>query len=316
MGVLGFVQSPAVIAATTLVVGLTSDLYRPAVSAAIADLVPPADRLRAFTLLYWAINLGFSVAAVAAGALVHFGYLTLFLADAGSSLLFAIIIVLKVPETRPEAAKRAGEQSLLAGLVAPLRDTVFLPFFALTIAVALVFLQFLSALPMEMGANGISPGEYGRVIALNGVMIVTLQPLTARWLGRRRRASILATGAALTGLGFGFNALAGTAPLYALSVAIWTLGEIIMSPANSSVVADLAPPAMRGRYQGAFSLAWSFSMLAAPVLGSMVLAHAGRLWLWGGCAVVGLAAALGHLAIAPARRARVAQLLGPTARLD
>ncbi|MHB8873582.1 MAG: MDR family MFS transporter [Myxococcaceae bacterium] len=311
---LGFARAPLAVAAGALALGLVNDLFRPAVSAMIADVVPPTDRLRAFSLLYWAINLGFSVSAIAAGMLMRFGYVTLFLADAATSLTFAAIIYVKVPETRPAEAKNAAKDTLGAGLLAPFRDGVFLPFLALTFVVALVFHQFLSALPMEMGARGVSAADYGRVIALNGVMIVLLQPFATLWLAHRSRAAVLAAGAAFTGLGFGFNALATTVPLYAVSVAIWTIGEIVMSPANASVVADLSPPSMRGRYQGAFALSWSFSMLGAPLLGSFVLGSAGRLWLWGGCAALGLLAAAGHLAIAQARRARVVELVGADAR--
>ncbi len=39
-----------------------TDLYRPAVGAAIADLVPAESRTRAYGYNYWAINLGAAVA--------------------------------------------------------------------------------------------------------------------------------------------------------------------------------------------------------------------------------------------------------------
>ncbi len=64
---LGLVQPLALLALLTFTQGLLTDLYRPAVSAAIADLVPPEERPRAYGYLYWAINLGFAIAAVVAG---------------------------------------------------------------------------------------------------------------------------------------------------------------------------------------------------------------------------------------------------------
>jgi MFS family permease len=71
MFALGFAERPLAIAANVLVLGLVSDLYRPAVSAMVADLVPAEKRLDAYARLYWAINLGFSLAPVIAGFLAR-----------------------------------------------------------------------------------------------------------------------------------------------------------------------------------------------------------------------------------------------------
>jgi MFS family permease len=45
-------------------------------------------------------------------------------------------------------------------------------------------------------------------------------------------------------------------PELALTVLIWTLGEIIYAPVASAYVADIAPEHLRGRYQGAWGLTW------------------------------------------------------------
>ncbi len=89
---------------------------------------------------------------------------------------------------------------------------------------------------------------------------------------------------------------------------MWTIGEILNAPAGNAVTADLSPAALRGRYQGIFTLAWATAGFVAPALGGAVLEHFGRGALWGGCLVVGLVAAGGHLAIAPARARRLAVL--------
>ena len=68
---LGLGRGLAFIAACTLILGLFADLYRPAVNAAVADLVPASDRTRAFGYLYWAINLGAALAPIVAGFMAH-----------------------------------------------------------------------------------------------------------------------------------------------------------------------------------------------------------------------------------------------------
>ena len=62
MGVLGFVTAVPSIIVMAAVTGLLYEMYRPIVSAVIADIVVSGDRPRAYTLNYWAINIGAAIA--------------------------------------------------------------------------------------------------------------------------------------------------------------------------------------------------------------------------------------------------------------
>jgi len=100
---LGGARSTGIIVVLAPLLGFFTDLCRPPLQAAVADLVPPADRARAYGLLYWAMNLGFAVASALGGALAvdHFG--ALFVIDALSTFAYTVIVFLGVPETRPVA---------------------------------------------------------------------------------------------------------------------------------------------------------------------------------------------------------------------
>ena len=75
-----------------------------------------------------------------------------------------------------------------------------------------------------------------------------------------------------------------------LMVVIWTLGEIVESPATSAFVADRAPEHARGRYQGALGMMYASAAVAGPLIGTTVY-HVSPTALWLGCGVVGLVAA-------------------------
>src|SRR5687768_8207610 len=75
---LGLARDLALISIATLIVGFFTDLYRPAVGAAIADLVPAEARTRAYGYNYWAINLGAAIAPLLAGLVAGYSYLILF----------------------------------------------------------------------------------------------------------------------------------------------------------------------------------------------------------------------------------------------
>ncbi|RKH32166.1 MDR family MFS transporter [Corallococcus sicarius] len=316
MVLLGFSRTPAEIAVAALVAGFLGELYRPVVSAAVSDLVPASERTRAFGLLYWAVNVGFAIGVPLAGLVARSGFRILFLADALTTFLYGLIVWWKVPETR---VSRPAPGVRLSSAV-PFRDPVFLAFSLPVLVLAIIFYQGQATLSLDLTARGMSTAAFGGVLAVNGLLIMLVQPFASRVVGRLRRSSALAGAAVLTGIGFGLHAVTEGALLAALAVGIWTLGEIVQAPVKPSVVSDLAPPELRGSYQGAFHMLGGLAAFVAPALGGWVLQHFGSRVLWGGCLLLGLAAAGWHLLIAGARRRRLEELHAETpglaARLD
>jgi MFS family permease len=304
---LGFATEYWQLAVGTLLLGMLAESARPAFSAMMVDVVPPADRLRAFSLNYWAINLGFACSAVLAGLAAELDYLLLFTVDAATTLVTAAVIIIKVRESHPvRTGRTAAPARNPGGLGTVLRDRVFLTFVGLNLLAALVMMQHLSTLPIAMSADGLGPATFGWVIAVNGVLIVAGQLFVPRIIGQRDRSRVLALATAIMGAGFGLTALADTAWLYAGTVLIWTLGEMLHSPSNSALMGELAPAALRGRYQGINSLAWSGASALAPIVGGLTQEHLGDDALWIGCAAIGALVAIGQLVSGPARERRIA----------
>lgn len=307
MLLLGQVREPALIAAATFGLALIQDMYRPAVNAMVADLVPPDDRQRAFGLIYWAVNMGFAISAVLAGWIATRDYQWLFIGDAVTTALFGLVVFIKVPETRPAEAGRT-ELSSAASLAVPLRDTVFMTFIGSCFLVLMLFFQSHVALPLDMKRNGLSEATYGALVAINGVMIVLVQPFASRQVQRYRRSAVMALSAALAGVGFGLPAFSATIPVYAISIAIWTMGEIIAAPVGPSIVSDLAPVSLRGTYQGMYHMAWGLASCVSPAISGWVLRTSEPRALWIAAIFIGLAGAAGQLAIAGPRRRRLIAL--------
>lgn len=307
--VLGFADDRWTITLGALVLGFFMDGSRPAFQAMMVDVVPERDRLRAFSLNYWAINLGFAFAAVLAGLAAQADFLLLFLVDATTTLVTAAIIFVKVRETRrPQGFARRDTGTPAVGLHTVFADRVFVGFLLLNLLTAVVFLQHISMLPIAMGQDGLSPSTFGWVIALNGVLIVSGQLFVPRLIRGRDRSRTLAVASLITGLGFGLTAIADVPWLYAVTVLIWTMGEMLTSPSNATLIAELSPAATRGRYQGVFGLSWSAAAFLAPTLGGFVMQHAGDAALWLGAAGIAAAVSVGQIVSGPSRERRVAAL--------
>ncbi|HET9626167.1 MAG TPA: MFS transporter [Kofleriaceae bacterium] len=301
--------------------GATGQLYFPASSAAIADVVPVADRQRAYGLIYWAVNLGLAI-GFAVGGIVPERYLwLLFVADAATTFVCAALIAWQVPETRPAVAHH---DPALAGMARVMADTPFLVFAGLQLAALVVFTQFQLALPLDMKAHDQGSRAFAWLMAFNCAGVVVLQPWLAPRLRRFDSSRLLAYAALLFGAGYGLDAfvpgladvLAGWGgggahawrfALYLAGAGLWTLGEVVGFPVASAIVADLAPVEMRGRYQGVYSMVWGASQSVSPIVGGGVMAAIGAPLWWMCCAAIGAIVAVGYMATAPARRRRLAE---------
>ncbi|MHC3469101.1 MDR family MFS transporter [Streptomyces sp. 7R007] len=293
VALLGFVHDPLAIAAVAFLVGMASNASRPAVQAMMADIVRPEDRVRAFSLNYWAINLGFAVSSAAAGFIAQVSYLAGFLIEAGMTAVCAVVVFLRLPESKPAETVRSAHEDTV-GLGSVLRDGRFMGVVGLSFLIALVFQQGSVGLPVAMGEAGFTPADYGLAIAVNGLLIVALQLPVTRLIEHRDPRRLLVVSALLAGYGFGLTAFAGAVGVFALTVCVWTLGEMINAPTQTGLVVRLSPVQGRGRYQGVYTLSWAVASLVAPLMSGFVIDHFGADWLWGTCAAVGTVAAAGY----------------------
>lgn len=150
---LGVARAPHTIAALALLVGLAGDLYRPASAALVADLVPPPDRPRAYALQFWAINLGFTVATTLAGLLATRGYLLLFLLDAATMLVAAVLVGVGVRRLAGRAmpARPVGQdRRAQRGAATAVRDPLLIAISVLTFLLACIYAQSTATLPLAM----------------------------------------------------------------------------------------------------------------------------------------------------------------------
>ena len=274
---------PAILSLAALV-GLVGEFYRPASSALLADLVPAGQRVTAFSAYRLAINAGWAFGPAMAGFLAGRGSFWLFAGDAATSVVFGLVALFAFPRVAHPAPGRNG-WATVGGAV--FGDRALQCMLIAAFAVSCIFFQVSSSFGLHVRHLGFSAETYGALVSLNGVLIVLFElPLTTvtRRFGPTR---VIATGYVVAGVGLSLILLAHSTVLLAGCIAVFTLGEMISMPVASAFVADLAPPAVRGRYMGVYGLTWTLGILVGPAVG-MQLLSLGPPFLWLTCGVLGL----------------------------
>jgi predicted MFS family arabinose efflux permease len=283
---------------------LVAECFRPALFTAIARGSQPAVRTRSLALVRLAVNLGMSVGPAVGGLLAVHHYGLLFVADAATC--WAAALVLGLAAAGPGEAQREAAGSP-GGTLSPWRDGPYLAFLAVMVVLGTVFFQLSSTMPLYFRQHyHLAEDSIGLLLAINTVIIVAVEMVLLRALEHHDHLLLAGVGCLLVCAGFGMLPLGSSRTFAALTVVVWTAGEMLSLPFTNSVAASRAPGTASGRYLGAYSLSFSLAFVLAPAVGTAVYQGVGPTALWAGVAATGvvLFAACARLA----RRFRAAPL--------
>lgn len=280
-------ESLAAIAMLIALVSLTGEMYVPACAAMLADLTPPHQRVTAFSTYRMAFNAGWAFGPAAAAFIAAHSFTWLFIGDAISSLLFAVIAWKWLPKTR-SAMKEAGWSESVGVIV---RDERFRQVALATLFIGLALHQTVSTFGLHVTSLGFSDAVYGTLLSFNGLLVLCCELSLTRVTSRYPARLMMATGYLLMGLALTLNMVAHSVPGLFVVMAVLTLGEMTFAPVATAYVSSLAPANMRGRYIGGWAMANSLSMALAPNLG-MALFGWRPDWLWMACGVTATLAAI------------------------
>jgi len=272
------------IIALTYLTGTAAELYRPASSALLVDLVGRERSVFAFGMYRFAVNLAFAAGPATAGFLADHSFFYLFLGDAITSIVYGIIAISALPQGLRTYTKeeRVGEALRIAST-----NRAFMIFLLATVCITMVDFQMASTFALHVTSVGLPTKAYGLLVSTNGILIVFFELLITTFVQRFRPQPVIALGYFLSGFGFALTGIARTVPALAATVVVWTTGEMVSSPMASAYVAQLAPEKYRGRYMGLLVVAWSFGMLIGPPLGTLIFAR-NPMILWAACGVLGV----------------------------
>jgi MFS family permease len=287
---MGFAASARVFVPLLVLFGFVADLYRPAASAIIGDLLPSVQRAVGFAALRMAVNLGFAVGMGVGGVLADWSWRSLFFGDGVTTLLYGVVVYLFIAETRPERTTEGVRSPVGPN---PMTDGVYLQVVLVAFAFCLMFFSHISVLPLTVTVSAGYPAvAFGLLIGTNGLVIALFEISVVSALRRFRRLRVAALGMAVTGIGFALIGLHMHWAWFLFTVLLWTAGEILTSPQQMAFIADWAPPVARGRYLSLYQATWSLAFAVNPILFLPLHARLGEPLFWGTLALLALPATL------------------------
>ena len=271
--------------------GLVSTALFPANDTAMSRFCFGEMRSKGFALRRLAANLGITFGPVIGGFLILVNYRLLFWVDGLTTLASAVVVALFIKNL--PARVRTAEDQAPRPTRSPWHDGPFMAFMGLFLVLGLVFSQLFSTFNLYLNSvYGLRENQIGPLWAVNTILIVVIEMVLIHAVRRRSEMKIIALGTALIGIGFGLLPLGRGFLFAAMTVIVWTMGEILTMPLSGTVVASRAGDAT-GRYMGMFSLNFSLSMFLAPLVGNWLFAHIGGDALWPVMGVAALLAAAG-----------------------
>ena len=284
------------IALITFCWAIINEAFRPANMSLISKVVSPKQRRPAFALNRLAVNLGMSIGPLLGGFLAMMNFTLIFYVDAVTSLLAGLFLIFVPWENLPAKKLKDKVKDKLNKTTTSksvYKDFHFLYYLIALLPVPIVYLQHQAAMPLFLVNNlNFSESTFGALFTINTVMIILFEvPLNNLLINWRDKVA-LSVGALLVGIGFGAMAFAHNIYSIIITIVIWTLGEMILFPASSAFVAELAPDEKRGEYMGVYQMTFSFSFTIGPWLGTLILQHFGAAILWSGAFIFCLISAI------------------------
>lgn len=279
----------------------------PSQNAISSELTPEHMRERIYGAQFAMLNLGIGIGGLVSSLVVTLDnqrtFELLFIGDGISYLVYLVVVLTLKNVGRRSADERIERAKLAGGWADVLADKTFVKFwFVAMFAVLFSYSQLeVGFTAFSTSISGLAPRDLAWAYAVNTFVIAAFQ----LWVNKRlllvKRKTAMSIAVLLWAIAWVSLSLSGVIKSSALFFVIlcqfiFALGEMIWSPILPSVVNQLAPEHLRGRYNAAGTNAWQISLIAGPTFAGTLLGFNAH-WYW----LAGLIAGLLVISIAASR---------------
>ncbi|MFI1097466.1 MFS transporter [Streptomyces sp. NPDC020917] len=283
---LGLSGSEAGVVAAAGALGAGVAVVSPALATMIVWCSTTATRSRAFATQFFLNNLGLGVGGLLGGMLVDTAhpssFLRLYAIEAAMFLVLgAVVAGIRLPRApRLDEAVPGEDRGAAGGWRVLLADRSMVMLcvlgFVMFFACYGQFESGLSAFAVEV--TRISPATLGIALAANTAVIVLAQFVVLRLVEYRRRSRVIAGVGLVWTVAWVVAWTSGVVHSHHMAAvaaiistyALFGLGEAMLAPTVSPLVADLAPERMVGQYNAAFALVKQLALALGPAVAGVL----------------------------------------------
>jgi MFS family permease len=166
---------------------------------------------------------------------------------------------------------------------------------------SVVFIQVLTTFPIYMrDVYGLAENRIGLLYPVNTILIVLLEMILMEKIRKYPLTRMINLSFVLLGIGMGMMPLGRGFAYGALTVAVWTFGEMLSMPLVTALISERADDSNRGRYMGMNSLSFSLAFIAGPAVGMAIYDGLGPDAVWYVCAATCAVITVAFSALRPA----------------
>jgi MFS family permease len=296
---MGIVNNLMAFALISTVVGLLSDIAGPARGAMTTDMLPAEKRAEGFGIIRVVGNLAWIVGPALGGLLATKSYMLVFICDAVASIITALIVIWKIPETKPQATEEAEKETLLQtfkGYSQVTSDKLFMAYVIISMLLIFVYSQMYSTLSVYLNQQHAIPAKgYGWLMSMNAILVVLFQFSVTRSTKKKPPMHMMALATLLYGIGFSMIGFVDQYWMFMVAMAIITLGEMVHIPTSSGLIANLAPEDKRGRYNAFANLSWGVPNIFSTFFAGLVMDNLNPNLVWTIAGIICLVTLFGYL---------------------
>jgi MFS family permease len=303
---LTFAQNLYLVTLVLIISETASALFLICSKAMLSENLPVSQRVKAFSLNYTLTNIGYAVGpmigVVIAGVQPSAPFIVAGLIAAGS-----VFLLLGVSREVSPLSQASQPQSFLKTLIILKNDRTMILFTLGCLLSTLVhgrFTLYLSQYLLVTHTQEQTLDTMAALLACNAITVILLQYQIGRFLKREHLRFWIAGGTALFIVGLIGFSMADSLVGWCVAMFIFTLGEMIIYPADFLFVDTLAPEELRGSYYGAQNLA-ALGGALSPVMCGFLLMHTPAPSMF--YALSALAALGGYLCFVSGRRVAIIQ---------
>ena len=278
---------------TFFVIMVVADMFRPAMFVSLSTYAKPENRVRAFTLVRLAVNLGFAAGPALGGLIIMgMGYSGLFWVD-GTSCIVAISLFALLVKEKKKPVSEIADANPDQQVKSVFNDNIFWLFLFISFVSALLFFQIFSTLPIYHSEKyGLTEFQTGLLMTMNGLLIFALEmPIVSKFETRQTsKIKIILAGCVLMTLSFWVLLYDTFAGILIISMLFITFGEILIFPFSNAFALSRAPKGHEGKYMALFTMSFSLAHIGSSKTGFEIIARFGYTTNWVFMGLLGLLA--------------------------